>query len=365
MLLARALGKSNLKSSFIRLFAILSLSVLVSTSFLNPNLNYSFADDEDCLKEFDIDECPDQTALILLDTRAPDITAPPDIRIVAEEEPVFIDIGKPQVFDLVDPVPVVTSDAPEDLMFKFGTTIVKWKATDMMGNTGVDYQFVTVVKHPSPTLPFKPLEDTKKRMTTLKIDPIPTNLRAGERIMLTGKLIDSRTGEGVQAVHVRILDNRPLDKRTLGVAKTDDEGKFSFIWYVNPSQRGKDRLMSVIAKFDGTPAYANSVSHDRSLKVQVERITLDLFHKKENFGSGDRVVVLAVFKTFGDKLIDPDEIEARFNGREVTMIRKGIGIYEYMSLANSKAPHLFTVHGIKFPEDRLPFGSVVGSVVIT
>jgi hypothetical protein len=359
VLSSRAFGISDSH----KLLAFLSIGILLAGPFVLFDARSAYAtDDEDCMKEFDIEDCPDQNQLIFGDRHPPKITAPPDIRVVAEEEPIFIDIGKPKVFDLVDASPVITNDAPKGHLFEFGTTIVQWKATDMNGNSAVDYQFVTIVKHPSPTLPFKPIEGVKKSMASLKLDPLPDGIRAGEKVLLSGKLIDSNTGIGVQGVNVRILDNRPLDQRALGVAKTDDEGKFSFTWYTSPTERGKDRLMSIIAKFDGTSAYASTVSSDRSLAIEVERITLDLFYKKQDFGSGERVIVLGVFRTFGDKLIDPDEMEARFDGKEVSMIRKAAGIYEFMSLANAKPAHLFVVKGIKLPEADLPFGSVVKSI---
>ena len=346
--------------------AYLSISILLSAPFLNLGANFASAGFE-CLTEKDPDpeECADDTLLALFDTQPPEIIAPPDIKVVAEEAPLFVDIGKAKVKDRADALPLVTNNAPTNLLFPFGTTVVKWKATDFRGNSAADYQFVTVVKHPSPTLPFKPKTGTKENMASLKLDLMPSSVPSGNKVLITGKLIDANTGQGVQGVSVSILDNRPLDKRTLGMAKTDDEGKFNFIWYASPSERGRDRLMSVIAKFDGTSSYANTVSPDRSLTVEVERLTLDLIYKKQDFGSGERVIVLVAFKTFGDRMIDPDQMQARFDGRDVTMIKKATGIYEFMSLPDSKpTPHLFIVKAVKLPSKDLPFGSIVKSIRI-
>lgn len=340
--------------------ACLSIGILLSVSLFQPEAR----SDDRCFKKFDLKGCPEQTLRILFDAKPPEITAPPDIKVVAEEVPVFVEIGKPKVDDFVDAIPLVTNNAPAHSMFQFGTTVVEWKTTDLRGNSAVAYQFVTVVKHPSPPLPFNPATEPAKNRAALEIKTIPSYVPGGQKVLIAGKLIDANKGDGVQGVNVKILDNRPLDKRMLGEARTDDNGNFNFIWYASPTERGNDRSMSIIAKFDGTPTYGNTVSHDRSLKVQVDRITLDLIYKKQNFGSGDRVIVLAAFKTFGDKTIDPDEMKATFDGREVTMIRQTTGIYEYMSLANAKPAHLFTVKAIKLPDGELPFGSVVGSVTI-
>jgi hypothetical protein len=345
--------------------ACLLVSILVSTAILQ-NASFVMADERDCFSEFDLDECEEagETLNILLDAQPPTIVAPPDIKVVAEEAPLLVDIGKPKVSDGVDLDPVVTNDAPKDLLFQFGTTVIVWKATDKSGNWAVDYQFVTVVKHPSPTLPFEPITEPQRNVAALKLDPIPSSVLVGKEVLITGKLIDANTGAAVQGVRVNIFDHRPLDLRVLGKAKTDDEGKFNFLWYATPTVRGKDRPMSIFAEFEGTPAYANTVSYNRSIMIEVERLTLDLFYKKQNFGSGERVVILAAFKTFGDKLIDPDELVAKFDGKEVSMIRKSTGIYEYMSLPNTKSAHLFTVRATKFIEGNLPFGSVVEAVTI-
>ncbi len=345
--------------------ACLLAGILVSTAILQ-NASFVMADERDCFEEFDIDECEEagETLYLLLDAQPPKIVAPPDIKVVAEEAPYLVDIGKPKVNDDVDLDPTVTNDAPKDLLFPFGTTVIVWKATDKSGNWAFDYQFVTVVKHPSPTLQFKPITEPQKNTAALKLDAVPNSVLVGKEVLITGKLIDANTGAGVQGVHVNIFDHRPLDLRVLGKAKTDDEGKFNLIWYATPSVRGKDRPMSIFAEFEGTSAYTNTVSYNRSMMIEVERLTLDLFYKKQNFGSGERVVILAAFKTFGDKLIDPDELVAKFDGREVSMIRKSIGIYEYMSLPDTKSTHLFTVRATKFVEGSLPFGSVVGAVTI-
>jgi hypothetical protein len=344
--------------------ACLSVFILLSSPFFYSSAN---GEPSDCWTQIDIEpeDCADETMFALFDTIPPRITVPPDIKVVAESAPIHVDIGKAVAKDFADPVPVVTNNAPKNMMFPFGTTMVKWKAVDFRGNVAFDYQFVTVVKHPSPTLPFKPATGEKQNLAALKLDPLPYSVPSGNKVLLTGKLIDSNTGEGVKGVNVNILDNRPLDKRTLGIAKTDDEGKFNFIWYTSPTERGKDRLMSIIAKFDGTSSYANTISPDRALKVEVKRVTLDLIFKKQNFGAGERVIVLAAVKTFGDKLIEPDELEARFDGKEVSMVRKATGIYQFMSLPDSTpAPHLFTMKVVKLPSGDMPFGSVVKSLRI-
>jgi len=358
MVKALAISSVNL------VLACLSISILLSPSLFYINAS---GDASACLTEIDVEpeDCLDETMFALFDTIPPEITAPPDIKVAAEKAPIFVDIGMAKVKDRADPFPIVTNDVPANFLFPFGTTIVKWKATDFRGNSAVDYQFVTIVKHPSPPLPFKPKVGIKGNMASLKLDAIPMSVPSGNKVVITGKLIDSNTGQAVQGVNVNIIDNRPLDKRILGNAKTDDEGKFNFIWYANPSERGKDRLMSIIAKFDGTSSYANTVSPDRALKVEVQRLTLDVIVKKQNFGSGERIIVLAAVKTFGDRMIDPDELQARFDGSDVSMIKKATGIYEFMSLPDSKStPHLFTIKAIKLPSGNMPFGTIVKSVRI-
>ncbi|MEN1727634.1 MAG: Ig-like domain-containing protein, partial [Pseudomonadota bacterium] len=66
------------------------------------------------------------------DTRAPEIAAPPPVVVESDVAPTSVDIGSPQVFDVVDLEPVIEFDGPSE--FEFGLTVVRWRAIDGSGN---------------------------------------------------------------------------------------------------------------------------------------------------------------------------------------------------------------------------------------
>jgi sugar lactone lactonase YvrE len=70
--------------------------------------------------------------IIVEDTRAPDIKAPPPVVVEAASAPVVIDVGSPMVFDVADLAPAIERSGPTS--FPFGTSVVRWRATDSAGN---------------------------------------------------------------------------------------------------------------------------------------------------------------------------------------------------------------------------------------
>lgn len=80
-----------------------------------------------------------QTVTVKLDLNPPSLTCPADMNVI-EGQPVVL--GTPTVSDTMDPVPVVTNNAPGS--YPVGTTTVTWTATDAAGRTSTCAQTVTV-----------------------------------------------------------------------------------------------------------------------------------------------------------------------------------------------------------------------------
>ena len=78
----------------------------------------------------------------VVDTTAPEITAPDDVTVEAEGVTTQVELGDPVVEDIVDSNPAITSDAPET--FPLGTTVVTWTATDASNNTASATQEVII-----------------------------------------------------------------------------------------------------------------------------------------------------------------------------------------------------------------------------
>jgi hypothetical protein len=70
--------------------------------------------------------------VIVEDTRAPEIQAPPAVVSESAVAPVTLDIGVPLVFDVVDLDPLIERDGPSS--FPFGVSNVRWRAVDASGN---------------------------------------------------------------------------------------------------------------------------------------------------------------------------------------------------------------------------------------
>ena len=85
-----------------------------------------------------IREATCQQAVMVVDTTAPDITAPADVTVTANQE--GEDIGEAIATDAVG-VRVVSKDAPA--MFKPGKTVVTWYAMDAAGNLSSATQTIT------------------------------------------------------------------------------------------------------------------------------------------------------------------------------------------------------------------------------
>lgn len=79
----------------------------------------------------------------VVDTKAPNITAPPNVMVIANTRGgAIVDIGTATASDICDSSLTITSDAPN--VFPLGDTIVTWTATDDSGNSATATQTVTV-----------------------------------------------------------------------------------------------------------------------------------------------------------------------------------------------------------------------------
>jgi len=80
--------------------------------------------------------------ITVVDTNAPELTAPTDVIVDASSLQTPVAIGQATSSDLIDPSPSITNDAPST--FQLGQTIVTWTTVDMFGNSVNATQIVEV-----------------------------------------------------------------------------------------------------------------------------------------------------------------------------------------------------------------------------
>lgn len=90
-------------------------------------------------------------SITILDTQAPEITAPADITVNADAscQATIASLGTPTAFDNCT-VASVTNNAPAT--FPLGTTVVTWTVSDPSGNTDTDQQVITVEDNEDPII---------------------------------------------------------------------------------------------------------------------------------------------------------------------------------------------------------------------
>jgi len=77
-----------------------------------------------------------------IDSTAPVVTAPADITVTTTGSLTSVDLGVASATDAVDGV--VSASANQSGPFTVGKHLITWSATDSSGNTGYDYQWVTI-----------------------------------------------------------------------------------------------------------------------------------------------------------------------------------------------------------------------------
>lgn len=148
--------------------------------------------------------------------------------------------GNPIVADNLDTSPVVTNNAPVD-MLPVGKNTVIWKATDDAGNSATDIQYVTITDSKPPLL-------TVPADITINAKGLKTNVDLGEPVMVD--IIDPIA---------RITNNAPIDGFPIGTTEviwtaTDSSGnKLTKKQYVTIQNSPIDTIPPVITLLGNNP----------------------------------------------------------------------------------------------------------------
>ena len=165
--------------------------------------------------------------LTVVDTTEPTVVAPENITKEATGPLTQVELGEATATDIVDGELIPINDAPAD-GFPVKTTTVIWSATDLSGNTGQDFQEVTIVDTTAPVfgnLPTITVEqaaigDTDVNLETPTATDLvgvvsvtnnaPENYEVGERIV-TWTALDEAGNAGTAPQTVKVT---PLSKQT-------------------------------------------------------------------------------------------------------------------------------------------------------
>ncbi|MDA7942323.1 MAG: HYR domain-containing protein [Nitrosopumilus sp.] len=109
------------------------------------------------------------TITVMVDREPPVMMAPPDIIVEATGSVNKVPLGRYSTSDNADPVPLVSSDAPD--LFRVGNTTITWTARDFAGNTGTDTQLISVIDTTPPSFGRLP-----------SVDPVEAETRRGAAV---------------------------------------------------------------------------------------------------------------------------------------------------------------------------------------
>lgn len=195
----------------------------------------------------------DSVTYAVSDTTAPSLSVPPDVQVMATGMETEVEIGVATAIDLVDPEPIVTTDAPQS--FPPGTTLVNWTAIDAAGNSVTVTQTVTVgLAFMGFKRPVRPLP----KMTTVKaggVIPVRWRISDGNggtisdpsvvRSLALAAAPSCDAGRELgETTPIRTLPTRKVRLR----AKSD---QFIYRWKTSRNLRGECRYL-VLTLADGT-----------------------------------------------------------------------------------------------------------------
>ena len=112
----------------------------------------------------------------------------------------------------------------------------------------------------------KPPAQAKPIKTVLKLEAPPARVKAGSRLVFTGRLLEAETGKPVANANIRIMERDIGRDDLLASGKTGDDGGFSIEW----KARKTDLLgntAEVYAKYDGDEQYQQSKSELFIIKI--------------------------------------------------------------------------------------------------
>lgn len=168
----------------------------------------------------------------------------------------------------------------------------------------------------------------------------------GEKIKVTGKLVDANTGEGVVDVVVKILDSNAVGPRILDTAITRNNGVFAARFDASLADPTKQGTLYLVAKFDGSEKYKSSISREQPVRVKLLPLDIKFDLLKTRLKDGESAEIIFIV-TSRRQPVEPDAMWIVFDGKTVSATNYGTGNYVYETPQLSKGKHAFFVSASK------------------
>lgn len=184
------------------------------------------------------------------------------------------------------------------------------------------------------------------KVTTITLSQVPKSVYFGDKITVTGLLIEAGTKQGVAKAEVQIIDNRPAGEQVLASTKTRKYGYFTATWNAALDDP-RDRTVHLVVKYDGSTDYTASVSREQTIMVKLLPLEITFQYLKSSYSNGESAEIIFSV-TSRQKLIEPDVLHVSFNGKPVKVDVYGTGNYVYETGPLSKGHNQFFVNVSKY-----------------
>ncbi|MEM2760027.1 MAG: hypothetical protein QXU32_10695 [Nitrososphaerales archaeon] len=183
----------------------------------------------------------------------------------------------------------------------------------------------------------------RKMPTIVTIDEVPSKVRPGDRVTLTGTVMtaDEEPLSNIP-VNIYLLTSDPqLIVAASGV--TGLEGTYEIVWEVKliPRDRPLDdvtqkihtQIASLFAQFEGDDRFASSKTSKSTVTIEVNSIKTFVNSDKKVYREGDTAIIFIGFVDSDDEFVDPDSINANFNLSSIVgkLEKKKEGSYTFVT----------------------------------
>jgi hypothetical protein len=182
-------------------------------------------------------------------------------------------------------------------------------------------------------------------VTTIILNQVPKSGHLGEELKITGRLIETSTGEGIVNAKLTVIDNSPSGQTILASAKTRKHGFFVATWQVTMDDP-RDTTQHLVVKYKGSANYTASVSREHGVSIKRLPLEITFMYLKSYYKQGERAEIIFT-ATSMRKPVEPDALYASFNGSPVDLSIYGKGNYVYETEPLSKGHNQFFVSASK------------------